>query len=162
MEIDAAAGGVAPQATFNDMTPVTAPVLRGTVMLIDDSPAVRQVIQASLSRVGIRISTFADGFSAMQALVRGEVDIPDILLLDIGMPRMDGYEVARILRLNESFHKTKLVMLTAKDGLLDRVRSRMIGAHDYITKPFRVPVVVERVKGYLAELYPPNTLTPGA
>ena len=57
---------------------------------------------------------------------------------------------------------TNTLMLTAKDGLLDRVRSRMIGAHDYITKPFRVPVVVERVKGYLAELYPPNTLTPGA
>lgn len=121
-----------------------------TVMLIDDSPTVRRIIQMSLGRVGIPVAAYADGIAAITALTKGEAVVPDVLLLDIGLPRMDGYEVAHILRGNPDCQQTVIVMLTGRDGMLDRVRSKMIGARGYITKPFRVSEVVRTVCEHLA------------
>lgn len=120
-----------------------------SVMLIDDSMAVRRVIQASFSRVGVPVAAYPDGIAAITALTRGEVVVPDVLLLDIGLPRMDGYEVARILRGNADCQHTVIVMLTGRDGVLDRVRSRMVGARGFISKPFRVSEVVQTVCAHL-------------
>jgi twitching motility two-component system response regulator PilG len=122
---------------------------RRPIMLIDDSAAVRKIIEVSFDRVGVRVYAYADGFAAMQALTRGEAEVPALLLLDIGLPRMDGYEVARILRTNGDFAQTPIVMLTGRDGIVDRVRSRLVGASDYIKKPFRVSEVVKIVLSHL-------------
>lgn len=120
-----------------------------SIMLIDDSMAVRRVIQASFSRVGIPVAAYPDGIAAITALTKGEAIVPDVLLLDIGLPRMDGYEVARILRANADCQRTVIVMLTGRDGMLDRVRSKMVGARGFISKPFRVSEVVRTVCGHL-------------
>jgi DNA-binding response OmpR family regulator len=116
-----------------------------TIMLIDDSLAVRRIIEASFSRIGIIITTFPDGLSAIQALARREVAVPDLLLLDIGLPRMTGYEVAHILRGNPAFSDVILVMLSGHDGVINRVHSHLVGAKDFIRKPFRVSEVVQTV-----------------
>jgi DNA-binding response OmpR family regulator len=121
------------------------------IMLIDDSRAVRVVIEASFRRAGMPVMAYADGISAITALTTGEATVPEVLLLDIGLPKMDGYEVARILRTNAAFKNTIIIMLTGRGGVIDRVRSRMVGARDYIEKPFRVSHVVNVVRGYLGE-----------
>jgi twitching motility two-component system response regulator PilG len=121
----------------------------GSVMVIDDSMTVRAVIEASLRRNGFAVTSFADGLQAMGALARGEVAVPELLLLDIGLPKMEGYEVAKILRAKPDFNQTVIVMLTGHDGVFDRIRSKMVGASAFITKPFRVQHVVDVVSQYL-------------
>ncbi len=120
-----------------------------TIMVIDDSLAVRRVVEASFSRIGIPTTSFPDGLSAISALTKGEVTVPSLLLLDIVMPKMEGYEVARILRTNQAFENTIIVMLTGREGVIDRLRSKMVGARDYIKKPFRVSKLVETVCAHL-------------
>lgn len=122
---------------------------QGSVMVIDDSMTVRAVIEASLRRNGFAVTSFADGLQAMGALARGEVAVPDVLLLDIGLPKMDGYEVAKILRAKPDFSQTVIVMLTGHDGVFDRIHSKMVGASAFITKPFRVKHVVDVVSQYV-------------
>src|SRR5690242_20419839 len=129
--------------------PPTPAPLAPSVMVIDDSQTVRTVVEASLTRHGYRVVAFGDGLAAMGALARGEVTVPNLLLLDIGLPKMDGYEVARILRSKADFDRTVLVMLTAHDGVLDRLRGRLVGASAYITKPFKVQQVVEAVRTFI-------------
>jgi twitching motility two-component system response regulator PilG len=131
---------------------------RPTVMVIDDSAAVRTVIQIAFRRVGVEVSAFEDGISAIKALTREEVPVPSVLLLDLGLPRMNGYEVATLLRAHEAFKDTVLLMLTARDGVINRVRSKMVGAQGYITKPFRVASVVKEVFGYLNLQVPAQTV----
>ena len=118
---------------------------QASIVAIDDSPTVRAVIEASLSRCGYRVVTFGDGLQAMGAWARGDADVPDLLLLDIGLPKMSGYELARILRSRPDFNATILVVLSGHDGVFDRVLSRLVGASAYITKPFRVHHLVEVV-----------------
>lgn len=116
------------------------------IMAIDDSHAVRLVIEASFRRANFQsVVTYPDGLSAIKALSMGEVTVPDLVLLDIGMPNMDGYEVARILRTNSDFAQTQIVMLTGRDSMLDHLRSKMVGARDFIPKPFRPADLVRRV-----------------
>lgn len=110
--------------------------LQPMVMVIDDSPAVRSVVEICLARQGISTCSFSGGVEAMAALSRNEIAPPKILLLDIGMPRMNGYEVARRLRGNPAFRDTRLFMLTGHDGVLDRAYARMLGA-GFIPKPFK-------------------------
>lgn len=126
-----------------------------TIMLIDDSQTVRTIIETTFKRIGIPVFAYSDGFAAIQALTRGEVPVPDLLLLDIGLPRMDGYEVARILHAKPAFSHTTIVMLSGRDGMMDRFKSKMVGARDYIRKPFRISQVVNVVCSYL-HLTPPS------
>jgi DNA-binding response OmpR family regulator len=126
-----------------------------TVMLIDDSIAVRKVLEATFSRANIPLSAFENGLAAFGALARKEVPAPSLVLLDLGLPRMDGYEVATLLKGHKDLHDTIVIMLTAKDGMLDRVRARLVGAKGYITKPFRVADVVNIVCSHL-NLPPPG------
>jgi DNA-binding response OmpR family regulator len=120
-----------------------------SVMVIDDSPAVRTIIAVSFARMGTPVSSFGDGISAFRALARHEVVVPSVLLLDLGLPRMNGYEVAALLRNHDAFANTVVLMLTARDGMIDRLRAKMLGARGYITKPFRVQEVVNTVCAHL-------------
>jgi twitching motility two-component system response regulator PilG len=115
-----------------------------TVMIIDDSLSIRTIIQAAFARVGIPVYGFAHGIAAIAALARDEVPVPNLVLLDIGMPKMDGYEVASILRTTYGPEAMQIVMLTAHDGAKDRVHSKLIKAK-FIAKPFRVSDVVQTV-----------------
>ena len=106
------------------------------VMVIDDSPAVRRVVEICLGRQGISTASFASGIDAMAAFSRGEFAPPKVLLLDVRMPRMNGYDVAKRLKSNPSFRDTRLFMLTGYDGIIDRAYSRLLGA-GFISKPFK-------------------------
>lgn len=115
------------------------------VMVVDDSPAVRSVVEISLRRVGIPAVAFKGGLDALAALSDGALAPPKVLLLDIGMPKMDGYEVARVFRSNRALESVSIIMLSGHDGLIDRARAKMVGASDFIAKPFRSADLVRRV-----------------
>lgn len=119
------------------------------VMAIDDSQTVRTVVKYSLARAGVRVITFPDGLSAIRALSSESVEAPDLILLDIDLPRMDGYEVAAVLHSMLAFRRIRIVMLSAHGGMVDRVRCRMIGVRDFIRKPFHTQELVDAVLEFL-------------
>lgn len=121
------------------------PLTWAPVMIIDDSPAVRRVVELSLGRMGIPTISFQDGLSALRALYNHEVAPPRVLLLDIGMPRMSGYDVAKRLHDNPAFAGTRILMLSGHDGIINRTRARMVGASGFIGKPFRSAELTHQV-----------------
>ena len=105
------------------------------VMIIDDSLVVRTIVEVSLKREGVASISYTDGKEAIRALASRQDLVPDLLFLDIGLPGMDGYKVAQYFK--AKYKHTIVVMLTAHDGVLDRLKGRLAGAQNYITKPFR-------------------------
>jgi CheY-like chemotaxis protein len=120
-----------------------------SVVIIDDSRTVRAVADACLSRCGYAVTGFAGGIEALAAFARQQVAVPDLVLLDIGMPKMRGYEVAQNLRSRPEFDDTIIVMLTGYDGVLDRLHSRLVGASAFIAKPFTTEYLIRTVRGFL-------------
>lgn len=120
------------------------------VMVIDDSPTVRKIIETSLKREGFDSVSFPDGIEALRAITEQRLSrIPDLVILDIGLPKMDGYEFARRLKSKPQFQQTVIIMLTARDGMIDRLKGRLAGAKDYITKPFRTQDVISALHSHL-------------
>ena len=118
------------------------------VMIIDDSLTVRKIMETSLKREGFASVSYPDGIEALRALSEG-LQIPDLVLLDIGLPKMDGYEVARHLKTKQQFGNTPIVMISQRDGMIDRLKGRLAGAKDYITKPFKTQEVMTIVHSHL-------------
>lgn len=107
------------------------------IFVIDDSQTVRKIVGITLSRVGFQVLGFTDGVEAMRWLAGPVGRVPDLIILDIGLPKIDGYEVARRLKEKPQFRDTVIIMLTRRDGLLDRLKGRLAGASDYMIKPFK-------------------------
>ena len=119
------------------------------VMVIDDSTTVRKIIETCLRRQGFNVLGFSDGVEAMRWLMEPTSRVPDLVLLDIGLPKMDGYEVARRLKIKPQFSNTVIVMLSRRDGMIDRLKGRLAGAKDYITKPFKTQDIISVTESYL-------------
>jgi twitching motility two-component system response regulator PilG len=106
---------------------------RRIILVVDDSPTIQKVVSVTLEAHGHEVVTASDG---MEALSKLRTIKPDLVLLDITMPHMDGYQLCRIMRSNDITRNVPIVMLSGKDGLFDKMRGRMAGAASYITKPF--------------------------
>jgi DNA-binding response OmpR family regulator len=119
------------------------------VMIIDDSLTVRKIVEVSLRRKGIDCACYANGYEALRALSAHEEAIPDLVFLDVGLPKMDGYHVAQRLKAREEYKHTVIVMLTGYSGILARLKGRLAGAKDYMTKPFKTEDIVAVVQEYL-------------
>ncbi|HLQ30082.1 MAG TPA: response regulator [Ktedonobacteraceae bacterium] len=128
-----------------------------TVLVVDDSPTVRKIVQMTLQREHIRVITAGDGLSALTSVAD---EMPAVILLDIQLPRgMDGYHICTIIRKNLQFRQIPIIMLSGKDGLFDKVRGRLAGSTEYLTKPFDSAELVQTVKKYLVnwqERMPPQ------
>lgn len=108
--------------------------LRGfKIMLIDDSRTIRRSAETMLSSEGCEVITANDGFEALALIHRHE---PDLIFVDIMMPRLDGYQTCAIIKNNPRFRAVPVIMLTSKDGLFDKARGRIVGSDHYLTKPF--------------------------
>jgi len=117
------------------------------VLVVDDSPTVRKIVQLTLQREHMQVVTAADGLSALAAVA----DVsPDLILLDIMLPRMDGYNICQVIRKNLAYRDLPIIMLSGKDGIFDKMRGRLAGSSDYITKPFDSSDLVQTVKRYLS------------
>ena len=103
------------------------------VMVIDDSKTIRRTAETLLKREGCEVVTATDGFEALAKIADQQ---PQIIFVDIMMPRLDGYQTCALIKKNPRFAATPVVMLSSKDGLFDRARGRMVGSDEYLTKPF--------------------------
>jgi twitching motility two-component system response regulator PilG len=126
------------------------------VMVIDDSTTVRKIIETCLGRQGFQVVGFPDGVEAMRWLMEPTSHVPDLVFLDIGLPKMDGYEVARRLKTKPQFNNTVIIMLSRRDGVIDRLKGRLAGAKDYIAKPFKAQEIVLMAESYLGGIPTPN------
>ncbi|HZU66141.1 MAG TPA: response regulator [Ktedonobacteraceae bacterium] len=116
-----------------------------SVVIIDDSTVVRKIVEISLRRMGIVCISYEDGFEALCAFKQGQSPIPNLIFLDIGLPKMNGLDLLRLLKTSPQFDQTVIVMLTGHDSVLDKVKSRIAGARGYITKPFTTQDLVSVV-----------------
>jgi CheY-like chemotaxis protein len=119
-----------------------------TILVVDDSATVRKLISGKLEKCGHEVVCAIDGVDAIEKL--NEV-LPDLILLDITMPRMDGYQVCKLIRANESMKDVPIVMISGKDGFFDKVRGRMAGTTGYITKPFGPETLMKTVETYVGQ-----------
>ena len=103
------------------------------VLVIDDSTTIRRSAQIFLGQAKCEVIVAEDGFGALAKVVEHE---PDIIFLDAMMPRLDGYQTCALIKRNPRFGDIPVVMLSSKDGLFDRARGRLVGADEYLTKPF--------------------------
>ena len=119
------------------------------VMIIDDSLTVRKIVEVSLRREGIPCIGYASGIEAIQGLSKEQDLIPDLVILDVGLPRMDGYRVAQYFRTRRRFRNTTIIILSGQSGVLERLKGRLSGAKDYLTKPFTTQNMVAVVREHL-------------
>ncbi|MBL8181518.1 MAG: response regulator [Blastocatellia bacterium] len=117
-----------------------------TILVVDDSATVRKLISNKLEKSGHVVACAEDGVEAMEWI---ENNKPDLVLLDIAMPRMDGYQVCKLIRSNEATKDVPVVMISGKDGFFDKVRGRMAGTSGYITKPFGPETLMRALDTYL-------------
>ena len=103
------------------------------VMVVDDSKTIRRTAETLLRKEGFEVVTAMDGFEALGKIVDYQ---PDLIFLDIMMPRLDGYQTCALIKHHRIFRNTPVVMLSSRDGLFDRARGRVVGSDRYITKPF--------------------------
>jgi len=103
------------------------------VMVIDDSKTIRRTAETLLKKAGCEVVTATDGFEALAKIADEK---PSIIFVDIMMPRLDGYQTCALIKNNQVFRETPVVMLSSKDGLFDRARGRIVGSDQYLTKPF--------------------------
>jgi twitching motility two-component system response regulator PilG len=103
------------------------------ILVIDDSKTIRRTAETLLTKEGCTVFTAIDGFDALSKIADHQ---PDLIFVDIMMPRLDGYETCSLIKHNKMFRATPVIMLSSKDGLFDRARGRIVGSEQYLTKPF--------------------------
>jgi DNA-binding response OmpR family regulator len=113
------------------------------ILAVDDEPNILMSIEFILDMEGYEVHTARDGDDALDVAERVR---PDLILLDINMPRKDGYEVCRILRMSENMSGTKVIMLTAKGQTLERKKGLEVGADEYVTKPFSADELLSAIR----------------
>ncbi len=118
------------------------------VLLVDDEPNILLSLEFLMQRAGYQIETAADGDAALACIAANP---PDLVLLDVNMPKRDGFDVCQTLRANPDWAAVRVIMLTAKGRDVEREKGIALGADDYITKPFSTQDVVDKVKALLGE-----------
>ncbi|MDH4125777.1 MAG: twitching motility response regulator PilG [Gammaproteobacteria bacterium] len=103
------------------------------ILVVDDSKTIRRTAETLLTKEGCQVFTAIDGFDALSKIADHQ---PDLIFVDIMMPRLDGYETCSLIKHNKIFKETPVIMLSSKDGLFDRARGRIVGSEQYLTKPF--------------------------
>lgn len=116
------------------------------ILVIDDSQTIRRTAETLLGREGYEVITASDGF---EALARVADQQPDLIFIDIMMPRLDGYQACALIKANPRFAGTPVIMLSSRDGLFDRARGRIVGSDQYLTKPFTREELIDAVRRHL-------------
>lgn len=116
-----------------------------SVLVIDDSNTIRKSAEIFLTQGGHQVILAEDGFDALAKIGDSR---PDIIFCDILMPRLDGYQTCAIIKRNQMFRSTPIVMLSSKDGVFDKARGRMVGSEQYLTKPFTKHELLDAVQTY--------------
>ena len=118
------------------------------VMVVDDSKTIRRTAETLLQREGYNVITAEDGFEALAKIADHK---PDIIFIDIMMPRLDGYQTCALIKNNADFKSTPVIMLSSKDGLFDKAKGRIVGSDQYVTKPFSKVEILEAIANHLPQ-----------
>ena len=116
------------------------------VMVIDDSKTIRRTAETLLKKEGCEVVTATDGFEALSKIADHQ---PQIVFVDIMMPRLDGYQTCALIKNNQMFKQTPVIMLSSKDGLFDKARGRIVGSEQYLTKPFTRDELLSAIRKYV-------------
>jgi len=117
------------------------------ILVVDDSATIRRSAESMLTTAGYDVVTAENGFEALSKVARHN---PDLIFVDIMMPRLDGYQTCAIIKNNSKYRSTPVVMLTSKDGLFDQARGRVVGSDLYLTKPFTKEELLAAVQQHAA------------
>ncbi len=115
------------------------------VMIIDDSKTIRRTAESLLEKAGCTVITAVDGFDALAKIADSD---PDVIFVDIMMPRLDGYQTCALIKNNSDFSNKPVIMLSSKDGLFDKARGRIVGSDEYLTKPFSKDELFDAINRY--------------
>ena len=118
------------------------------VLIIDDSNTIRRSAEIFLKQGGHEVMLAEDGFDALAKISDFH---PDLIFCDILMPRLDGYQTCAIIKRNETFSTTPVIMLSSKDGVFDKARGRMVGSQEYLTKPFTKDQLLQTVRDFTGQ-----------
>ena len=118
------------------------------VLIIDDSNTIRRSAEIFLKQGGHEVMLAEDGFDAFAKISDFH---PDLIFCDILMPRLDGYQTCAIIKRNEKFSTTPVIMLSSKDGVFDKARGRMVGSQEYLTKPFTKDQLLQTVRDFTGQ-----------
>ena len=124
------------QAGFSDLT----------VMIIDDSKTTRRSAENLLTREGCTVITAVDGFEALAKIAEHK---PDIIFVDITMPRLDGYQTCALIKHNRVFRSTPVILLSSKNSIFDKARGKIVGSERYLTKPFTRDDLLGAIRAYV-------------
>lgn len=116
-------------------------------MIIDDSSTIRKSAEIFLKSSGCEVIMAEDGFEAMHKIVDNQ---PDIIFIDIVMPRLNGYQACMLIKKNPVYQSIPVIMLSSKDGLFDKAKGRIAGSDDYLTKPFSSKNLIDVIQKYVA------------
>ncbi len=116
------------------------------VMVIDDSNTIRRTAEALLKKAGYEVYTAGDGFEAMSVITDQR---PDIIFVDIMMPRLDGYQTCLLIKNNREFRHIPVIMLSSKDGLFDKARGKIAGSEEHVNKPFTQEELIDVISKYV-------------
>jgi twitching motility two-component system response regulator PilG len=117
------------------------------VMVIDDSKTIRRTAETLLRKEGCDVATATDGFEALAKISDMQ---PQIIFVDIMMPRLDGYQTCALIKNNHQFKATPVIMLSSKDGLFDKARGRIVGSQQYLTKPFTREELLDAIRRHVS------------
>ena len=117
------------------------------VMVIDDSKTIRRTAETLLKREGCEVVTATDGFEALAKIADQQ---PQIIFVDIMMPRLDGYQTWALIKNNQVFKATPVIMLSSKDSLFDKARGRIVGSEQYLTKPFTREELLDAIRAHVS------------
>ncbi len=138
------------QTAVEDRSPssiaATPPDDLPTILAIDDSPTVRSLVSITLQKCGYHVVTATDGVDALDRL---KSCTPALILMDVNMPRLNGYQLCKLLKKHKDMRTIPVIMLSGKDGVFDKLRGNMCGCDDYITKPFESADLVRKVSAFL-------------
>jgi twitching motility two-component system response regulator PilG len=118
------------------------------VLVIDDSKTIRRTAETLLTKEGCEVFTAVDGFDALSKIADHQ---PDIVFVDIMMPRLDGYQTCSLIKHNKVFKQIPVIMLSSKDGLFDRARGRIVGSEHYLTKPFTKDELLGAIEAHVGK-----------
>lgn len=115
------------------------------VMIIDDSKTIRRTAETLLKKAGCDVLIAENGFEALPVI---SANHPDIIFVDLMMPKLDGYQTCALIKNNPQFQATPVIMLSSKDGVFDRAKGRVVGAEQYLTKPFTRDDLLSAIRTY--------------
>ena len=118
------------------------------VMVIDDSKTIRRTAETLLKKEGCEVFTATDGFEALSKIADHR---PQIIFVDIMMPRLDGYQTCALIKNNQLYRSTPVIMLSSRDGLFDKAKGRIVGSEQYLTKPFTREELLSAIKRYVVQ-----------